>query len=650
LPISEGFAFPAALLRTAQSDHAVLHGDEVTQALARRDTEWADAVSKGQEFSRLRENEEHYRDLVENSLDLICTHDLDGLLLSVNLAAARALGYEPHEIVDRNVREFLSPESHAEFEAFLATMRETRTSAGFMRLRTKNGETRIWRYTSTLRTEGVPRPIVRGVAHDLTDILQAQKALRKSEERLRVAAEVGRMYAWEWDPATDKVLRSAECLSILGFDGANRNGVAKDYFSLVHRDDRSRLWSLATSRTPKDSDYRTEYRRFRPDGALLWLEESGHATFDKAGKMVRLIGMTADITERKLTEEKLRASEERSRRLIYASPVATIVSSGSDHRSEIVNDQFTALFGYSIEDVPSAAEWWPLAYPDTAYREEIRREWEARAAEAIKNRSEITPMEATVRCKDGSFRHIEFHFASLGETNLVSFVDLTDRKRAQDELAKVGGRLLQAQEEERGRIARDLHDDICQQISLLGAELGKLAEMPFASQSGFHSQINQLQERTSQILKNVGAISHELHSSKLDLLGLKVAVRSMCEEFAAFYQVKVEFIEENLPSTLPQDISICLFRVAQEALRNGLKHSRANQFRVRLMEALGVIHLSVRDEGVGFDPETARGNRGLGLISMRERLTLVGGTVEIKSKPGGGAEIHCSVPLTTLVP
>jgi PAS domain S-box-containing protein len=593
----------------------------------------------------LRENEEHYRDLVENSLDLICTHDLNGVLLTVNLAAARALGYEPAEIVNRNVREFLSPKSHEEFDAFLATMREKGTSAGFMRLRTKTGETRIWRYASTLRTEGVEAPIVRGVAHDLTDILQAQKALRKSEERLRAAIEVGRMYAWEWDPATDTVLRSRECMGILGLDGAHRNGFAKDYFSLVHPDDRAKLWSLATSLTPENAEYRTEYRRFRSDGTLLWLEESGHATFDRAGQMVRLIGITADITEHKRMEEKLRASEERSRRLIYASPVATIVTHGLEHRNEIVNDKFTALFGYTREDVPSAVEWWPLAYPDQAYREAVREEWEARALEAIKNRSEIAPMEATVRCKDGSFRHIEFHFASLGETNLVSFVDLTDRKRAQDELARLGGRLLQAQEEERARIARDLHDDICQQLSLLGIELGKLSEMQ--SGVGFRDQVNHLQKHASEILKSVGAISHELHSSKLDLLGLKVAVRSLCQEFAESYRVRVDFAEEGLPSLLPKDISVCLFRVAQEALRNGLKHSQASHFHVQLTGTSGVVHLRVRDQGVGFDPDAGMNQRGLGLISMRERLTLVGGTVEIRSKLGDGTEIHCRVPVTS---
>jgi PAS domain S-box-containing protein len=257
----------------------------------------------------LLQNEEHYRDLVENSLDLICTHDLNGLILTVNLAAARTLGYEPREIVNRNLREFLSPKSRDEFALFLTAISEKRTAAGFLRLQTKNGETRIWSYTSTLRTEGVPVPFVRGVAHDLTEILQAQKALRESEERLRVAAEVGRMYAWEWDPATDSVLRSAECAGILGLTEATREGIAKDYLSLIHPDDRAGLWSLVHSLTPEDPVYRTHYRRFRPDRSQLWLEESGRATFDGNGTMVQLVGMTADITERKLAEEALRRKD-----------------------------------------------------------------------------------------------------------------------------------------------------------------------------------------------------------------------------------------------------------------------------------------------------------------------------------------------------
>jgi PAS domain S-box-containing protein len=597
----------------------------------------------------LRENEDHYRDLVENSHDLICTHDLNGVLLTVNLAAARTLGYEPEELANRNLRELLSPNLHKELDKYLAAVRENGAASGFMRLRTKSGETRIWRYTNTLRTEGVQVPFVRGMAHDFTDILQAQKALRESEERLRVAAEVGRMYAWEWDPATDSVRRSAECASILGLDDAAQQGVAKDYFTLVHPDDRAGLWSLANSLTPKDPAYRTQYRRFRSDGKLLWLEESGRATFDEGGRIVRLVGMTADITESKQAEENLRASEERSRQIVQRSPVAMLVTHGWEQKNELFNDKFTALFGYSIEEVPSVAQWWSLAYPDDRYRETVRAEWQMRVREAIKKGSEIEPMEATVRCKDGSYRHVEFHFASLGETNLVSFVDLTDRKNAAEALAKVGGRLIEAQEEERTRIARDLHDDIGQQLTLLAIELEKLGEMPLKSRTGVRKHISKLQKRVSEICKDIEAISHELHSSKLELLGLKAAVRSLCKEFGDYHNVKIDFDEKDVPDLLPKDISICLFRVTQEALRNGVKHSHAGRFQVQLSGTPGAVHLSVRDAGVGFDPETAMNRRGLGLISMRERINLVKGTIAIRSKPEGGTEIHCSVPLESKV-
>ncbi len=594
---------------------------------------------------KLREDPEYYRDLVENSLDLMCTHDLNGVLFTVNLAAARILGYEPGELVNRNLSEFLSPEVRGQLDAYLANLRNTGASSGFMRLRTKSGETRIWKYTNTVRTEGVEVPIVRGIAHDFTDILQAQKALREGEERLRVAAEVGRMYAWEWDPATDSVQRSAECAGILGLTGAGMEGVGEDYFSLIHPDDRARLWTLANSLTPQVPTYRTEYRRFRPDGALLWLEESGRGKFDELGKMVRLVGMTADITERKQAEEELRASEERSRQIVRKSPVAMLVTRGLEQKNEFANEKFTALFGYSMEEVPSLAQWWPHAYPDDVYREAVIKDLEERVAEAIKHRCEITPVETKVRCKDGSYRQIEFHFASLGETNLVTFVDLTDHKHAAEALATLGGRLIEAQEIERTRIARDLHDDICQQLALLGIGLENLKNSAFESRSAVRPQVDELQNRLSEILKDIGAISHELHSSKLEFLGLDAAVRSLCEEFSEHFRVKIDFVATDLPRRLPKEISICLFRVAQESLRNGTKHSGSSLFQVRLLGTPDAVHLSIRDEGVGFDPATAMNYQGLGLISMRERIALVGGTIAIKSKLQGGTEIRCTIPL-----
>jgi PAS domain S-box-containing protein len=485
------------------------------------------------------------------------------------------------------------------------------------------------------------------MAHDLTNVLQAQTALRESEERLRVAAEVGRMYAWEWNPGTDTVRRSAESACILGVRDSSAEGVAKDYFSLVHPSDRAELISLAKGLTPGQPEYHTTYRRLRGDGTLLWLEESGHGTFDAAGKMVRLVGMTADITERKQAEEKLKASEEFSRQVVQKSPVAMLVSRGFEQEAILINDKFTALFGYSHADMFNVEDWWPLAYPDELYRAAVRDEWQLRVGEAMRKQAEIEPMEAKVCCKDGSYRYIEFYFAPLGDASLVTFIDLTECKNAEWALARLGRRLIEAQEEERTRIAREFHDDLCLELAVLGHGLERLRDVPFDSDAETREFISRLRKRVSEVLMAVATLSHELHSPKVELLGLDGAVRSLCEEVARSHQVKINFVARDLPDPLPNDVSICLYRVAQEALRNSVKHSGADTIEVELSGVPGAVHLSVRDAGIGFDPETGMNSPGIGLISMRERINLVQGTMTILSEPQGGAEIHCSVPVAT---
>src|SRR5215472_10319555 len=138
--------------------------------------------------------------------------------------------------------------------------------------------------------------------------------------------------------------------------------------------------------------------------------------------------------KRKGTRKKVGVTSEPSRELVQGAGVAMLVSRGMRQEVEMVNDKFTRLFGYTIEDMPDISYWWARAYPDKAYREAIQAEWQARVAKAITNHSEIEPMEAKVRCKDGSKRYIEFHFSCLGDINLVSFVDVTERKRAESAL------------------------------------------------------------------------------------------------------------------------------------------------------------------------------------------------------------------------
>jgi PAS domain S-box-containing protein len=204
--------------------------------------------------------------------------------------------------------------------------------------------------------------------------------------------------------------------------------------SNVHTEDRQRVSEAVAEASKNRKPYVMEFRVIPKSGITRWVVSRGVFEYARNGDANRMLGMAVDITERKKIEEALIRSEQRSKQLLLRSPVAMVVTRGTTHQNEIVNLKFTEMFGYTIEDVRDAAHWWPLAYPDEAYREAVKAEWQERVNKATRNRTEIEPMEARIQCKDGSSRYVEFHFASLGDSALVSFIDFTDRQLAEDAL------------------------------------------------------------------------------------------------------------------------------------------------------------------------------------------------------------------------
>jgi PAS domain S-box-containing protein len=234
-----------------------------------------------------------------------------------------------------------------------------------------------------------------------------------------------------------------------------------------------------------------------------------------------------------------------------------------------------------------------------------------------------------------------------GSPLVFAFVEeITERKRAEGALANVSRRLIEAQEQERARIGRDLHDDIGQRIALLAVELQQLTEDSL-NPLEVRGRIAELQKQTTEIADDVQSLSHELHSSKLQYLGIAAAMRGFCQEFGKQKKVEIDFGSNDLPSALAPDISLCFFRVLQEALHNSTKHSGVGHFEVRLWGTSSEIHLTVSDSGVGFDSETAKASPGLGLISMEERLKLLNGAFSIESQPQRGTTIHARVPFSS---
>jgi PAS domain S-box-containing protein len=735
-----------------------------------------------------------------------------------------------------------------------------------------------------------------GMAVDITERKLRQEELRNSEERLHLAVEAGRMFACDWDAATDVFKHSPEGSKILGVDHATAL-TGQQMRSLVHPEDRKQFTAAAAEISPERPELRINHRIVRPDGTVIWVERNSRGHFDELGKLVRIVGMVADITERrqaeeavsetekryrrivettnegvwlldsnlntsyvnrqmaemlgyepaemvgrsvfdsyfstdverkkrilerrqqgvrelfeerlrrrdgselwvqmaaipvfkdngefdgalamvseiterKRAEESLRKSEEKFSKAFRQSPMALAITSANDHRYIDVNKSFERFAGWPREDLIGRTPFDIGLWVDPQDRDELiayvqnedsLRLFESRfrmrdgtirtglvgaemieldgeecvlavgmditeqklAAEALReSESKLRLLlDSTAEaiygidlehrctfCNTACLRALGYHDSNalLGKNMhqlihhsnhdgtlfpeeecvilrtlrtgeavhaddqvlwrangtsfpveywshqqrrgqeivgaVVAFIDITERKAAEAALASVGQRLIEAQEQERTRIARELHDDLSQRLALLTIELERLLEASRDLSPETRSRIGELRNRSAEIASDVQSLSHELHSSKLEYLGMAPAMRSLCHELSRQQRVEIVFSHDDIPSTVPKDIALCLFRVLQEALQNAVKHSGVTRFDVELRYASDAINLSVRDSGSGFDPEDALKARGLGLISMTERMKLVGGRISIDSQPQHGTAIRASVP------
>jgi len=291
-------------------------------------------------------------------------------------------------------------------------------------------------------------------------------------------------------------------------------------------------------------------------------------------------------------------------------------------------------------------------YRRRIHPEDRERVWEAISEARKKNKCytaefRVLREDNTVRCLRANGIFLYFHDGKA-KRMLGTAVDITDARIAEEALATVGSRLIAANEWERTWIARELHDDVNQQIAVLGIRLDRLKQHVSASTADVQTEVAEPYQRITHLGKNVQALSHRLHSSKLDYLGIVAAGRSFCEELSAQYQLQINFSHAGVPRKLPPEISLCLFRVLQEALQNAVKHSGVRQIKVELCAQHGEIQLTVLDEGIGFDSQNAMINRGLGLISMHERLQLVKGQLSIRSEKGRGTTICARIPIQAI--
>jgi PAS domain S-box-containing protein len=489
---------------------------------------------------------------------------------------------------------------------------------------------------------GTHQDLAECVLHDpealISNVIEnATVARRESEELLHMAAQARRMLAYEWDAATDKIVRSEGVKQILGEDEKTRT-TGQQILSMIPPGDRERLRAAIAQLSPEKPHLQIRYRMVRSDGNVIWVDRTSRAYFDEHGKMLRIVGTIADITDRVRTEEALQESQ-RELLLVYRNASDCIfrvaVESHDRYRFLSANPAFLKATGLAEDQVvgklvqeviPEPSLTMVLRKYEEAIRDKKTVRWEENS-EYPAGRKVGEVAVAPVFDETGRCTHL------LGDVH-----DVTDLKG-------MSRKLIEAQEQERRRIARELHDDINQRLALLSVEIQRVREVSPITYGELRSRMDELGKRTSEISAVVQSLSHELHSSRLEYVGLVSAMRGLCKEVSDKHKVEIDFSNEGIPSGIPPEISLCLFRIMQEGLHSALKHSGVRFFEVKLHGSPAEIRLTVRDSGVGFEPELAKDTPGLGLMSMRERVRLVKGTISITSKPQSGTEINVRVPL-----
>jgi len=484
-----------------------------------------------------------------------------------------------------------------------------------------------------------------GMVADITERKRTEEALRESEERLRLAVQAGKVCAFEWNVATDAIVRYGQCANILNWMDDPTRDTGQQFAARVHPDDRW-AYDAATDSglTPENPTYQTNYRMLRPDGSVVCLEENGRAFFDGQGRMLRTMGMAADVTERKRAEEALRESEERLRLAVQAGRIYTFEWDAATDRIVRSGESANILRWPGLPALDTGRRFITAVHPDDV---------ESYAATETGLTPENPSYQIAFRMlrPDGVVIWLEETGRAFFDTQgkllrLIGMVtDVTERKLAEEALSSVSRRLIEAQEQERARIARELHDDLSQRMALLSISLEQFEQDTAWLSSTARQQLHDIAEVSTEVSSSIHDLSHQLHPSKLDILGLVVSLEGLCREFSGQHNLQVQFAHGDIPGQIPKDVTLCLFRIVQEALQNIVKHSGVTEAQVDLSGHGDGIDLCIADSGVGFSPEAAKGDTGLGLVSMRERLRLVDGQLSVESEPSHGTRIRVHVPL-----
>jgi PAS domain S-box-containing protein len=570
----------------------------------------------------------------------------DGRITDVNEATCFLLGYSRQELLSMSVPDIDPTVSAEAWPEVWQDLKRRGHMARESRLRRKDGrEVSVEISVNYLAHNDGQYSCT--VARDITERKQASAQLEASEARYRALFENAAAMVSTMDLGGNLTGANKALESFCGYTREELLG--KNVADLVPPDQLEIVRSMKERKLREGGTTTYEFDFLTKDGLRRPVQMTS-SLIKENGRPVGTQGIAIDISYQQRARETLRRSEEHFRALIEnAQDIITILDDGGAVR--FVSPSIKWVLGYKPEERVGKSTF-ELIHPDDlpTVREAFTHAAPGAAA----------ALTCRARHKDGSWRYIDLVARNLLEFPAVAGIvvnarDITERKQAEaelyqsrEELRALTARLIGNEEEEHRRLARELHDDLAQRLTAVAFDLAGLEkECPGRIPSSLKKKLHTAHACVVSLSDDVRRLAHQLHPAALELLGLPAALRQICQEAFVPGRLEARFTVRKLPGSFPPDVALCFYRVAQECLRNIAKHTRSDKVSVTLSGGAPGFRLSIKDNGTGFDPTAPRSKGGLGLISIKERVRLVGGTLSIESRPGKGTRVTVEVPVSS---
>lgn len=635
-----------------------------------------------------QESEERFRLLVDQSFDGIFVHE-DFRIVDLNQQMVDITGYSRTELLSMRAIDLFTPESQ---ERILDYIRSGKTGYFDLQLQRKDGRfIAVESFGAPCTFHGRQARIV-GI-RDITERQQAEAALRQSEARFRELAENILEVFWVFDWQKQQVLYVSPAYSRVW--GRSVQALYDDYrewAQSIHPDDAPHAQESFRQILTTGGGEPREYRIIRPDGSVRWVSDRGFAVRGENGTIERIVGIAEDITARKQAEEALRAyqqhlerlvaertealtrvneqllekidkyrrakqalseSEMRLRKIFEGAPFG-ICLRDTEGRFLEVNPAFSRMLGYSREEL-LAMNMGMITHPEDEPSRQTMFHY------LMAGRTEFFDLTLRFFRKDNTLRCGHWYVALLRGPegaplySLGMLQDITREKQAEEELAlyqenlrSLASELSLTEERERRRLAEFLHDEIGQILALTKIKLGGLQrELPSPH---LHQQANEVRDFLDEAIRLTRNLTFELSLPILYEMGLEEAVEWLAEQFQKEYGIAITVNHDSQPTPLTEGARVLLFRIVRELLTNVVKHARARHAGISFTKEGEHLHIRLTDDGIGFEVgeqfyPMAAAMSGFGLFSVRERLSHLGGILDVNSSPGQGTRVTIIVPL-----